>query len=334
MHRLIGLPARRAPRRYAAVPTVAALVLALGSPSTAMGQGTLSREGALFLLVPIGARTVGAGQAAVAAPSGSEGLWWNPASLARLDKTEVSLSHSQNIVGTGDALTVVWPAGRAGVLAVGAYQFTTGPQDATDQYGVTGTLNPRDLVLVASYSATFGARVSAGLAFKFLQDRLDCTCGIPTQTASTNALDAGLQAVVDGARRVTIGVALRNLGPRLQFNDNSQADPLPTRLHFGAQYRVPAVERSLPGGELRVAAEVVARVALADPSFRAGGEFTYKQQYFLRAGFVGGSGDAAGAAIGLGFARGGIAMDFARAFGGFSSDQGQPPTYLTLRFRF
>jgi hypothetical protein len=297
-------------------------------------QGTLSREGALFLLVPIGARSVGAGQAVVAAQSEGEGLWWNPASLARLDKTEVSISHSQNIIGTGDALTIVKPAGRAGVVAVGAYQFTTGPQDATDQYGVTGTLNPRDIVLVASYAATFGSRIGAGLAFKFLQDRLDCTCGIPTQSASTNALDAGLQAVVDSARRVTIGVALRNLGPRLQFQDNSQADPLPTRVHVGAQYRVPEVERSVPGGELRLSAEMVARIGLADPSFRAGGEFAYRQQYYLRAGFVSGSGDAAGAAVGLGFRRGGIAMDFARAFGGFSSDQGQPPTYLTLRFLF
>jgi len=311
-----------------------AFAAVLSAPGSASAQGTLSKEGALFLLVPIGARAVGTGQAVAAGQPAGEGLWWNPASLARLEKTELSLSHSQNIIGTGDALTLVKPTGRAGVVAVGAYQFTTGPQDATDQYGVTGTLNPRDIILAASYSATFGARVSAGIVFKFLQDRLDCTCGIPTQSASTNALDAGLQAVVDSARRITVGVVLRNLGPRLQFKDNSQADPLPTRVHFGAQYRVREVERSLPGGELRISGEVVARGGLTEPSFRAGGEFAYKQQYYLRAGFVSGSGDAAGAAVGLGFQRGGIAMDFARAFGGFSADQGQPPAYLTLRFRF
>ncbi len=307
------------------------------APRQGCAQGTLSKEGALFLLVPVGARAVGMGQAVVASQPGSEGLWWNPASMARIDKTEFSLDHSQTVVATGDALSIVKPAGRAGVISGAAYLVDYGQQDATDQGGAIGTLLPRSVVLAASYAAPFGARVNAGLTYKFVQSRLDCTgsCGnVATFNVSTSAFDAGMQVVVDSAGRLVLGIAVRNLGLRLQMNDNAQADPLPTRIHAGAQYLVPGVEHSVPGGELRVTAEIVGNSTFASPSLRAGGEFVYKQQYSLRAGFVSGSGDAAGAAIGLGFQRRGIGMDFARAFGGFSSDAGKPPTYLTLRLRF
>jgi hypothetical protein len=311
-----------------------AVALAGALPAAAGAQGSLSKEGALFLLVPIGARSVGMGQAVVAAENGSEGLWWNPASLARIQRSEVSLSHSSSVVGTGDALSFVRPAGKAGVIALGAYLFTTGSQDATDFYGVVGTIYPRSVVLLASYAATFGARTSAGLSFKFLQDRLDCTCSIPTQSASTNALDAGVQFVADSARRLTLGVVLRNLGPRLQLRDSPQADPLPTRIRMGARYQVPGVAARVADGELQLSGELIATGALAAPAFASGAEFAFKRQFFLRAGYLTGSGDAAGASVGLGFQRGALAMDFSRSFGGFSADAGQPPTYLTLRFQF
>ena len=310
------------------------MALAWAAPSRLAGQGGLSTEGALFLLIPIGARSVSMGQAVVASQGGSEGLWWNPASVARMTKSEVSISHSQSIVGTGDALTYVRPAGRAGVFSLGAYLFTTGSQDATDFYGVVGTIYPRSLVYLASYAATFGSRTSAGVSFKYLQDRLDCTCSIPTQSSSTNAIDAGVQVVADSARRLTFGLVVRNVGPRLQVRDVLQADPLPTRVRLGAMYQVPGIAAQVPDGELQVSAEAIVNGSIGAPAFATGGEFAYRKQFFLRAGFLSGNGDAAGAAVGLGFRRGGVAMDFSRSFGGFSADAGQPPTYLTLRFQF
>ncbi len=64
---------------------------------------------------------------------------------------------------------------------------------------------------------------------------------------------------------------------------------------------------------------------------RIGAELGLQKQLFLRAGYASGSGDAAGPSIGIGFMRGALSLDFARVFGGFSSDAGQPPTFLTLR---
>ena len=315
-----------------------AFVVALCAPTAASrAQGGLSAEGALFLLVPVGARAVGLGQAVVASDIGSESIWANPAGLARLAKNELSINHSQTIVATGDALNVVVPMGKAGVIAAAGYLMNYGQQEATDQFGATGTIFPRSYVVAASYAATFGSRVSAGVTYKFIQERVDCsgTCGnIPAFSASTNALDLGVQAILDKDHRLTVGLDIRDAGLKLQVNDAPQSDPLPTRIHLGAQYLVPGIGKSIPDGELRLSAEIVENSSFASTSLRAGGELAFKKLFFLRLGVAGGSGDGASAAIGLGVKRGGISMDFARGFGGLSSDAGKPPTYLTLRFQF
>ena len=331
-------PARPTLAALAARAALAALAALCGFPGVARSQGGLSREGALFLLVPIGARAVGLGQAVVAAEPGSEGVWWNPASLARLDRKEVGINHSQTLVAGGTALELVVPAGAAGVLSGALFYLDYGRQENTDPNGTTiGQSNPSSLVLAATYAATLGPRVRAGVTYKFLQDRVACSgdcSGVASYSASSSAFDFGVQAVTDRARRLTVGVALRSVGFRFQVNDVEQADPLPVRVHVGARYVVPSVDRVVTGGALHVSAELVDRPAFDNPSVRGGGEFAYREQLFLRAGYATGSGDLAGAAVGLGVQRGGVSMDLARVFGGFSADLGTPPTHVTLRFRF
>lgn len=306
-------------------------------PVRVAAQGDISKEGAVFLLLPIGARAVASGQAVVATEMGSSGVWWNPASIARVRQKELAIDYSSTFAANGLALSGVLPAGRAGVFAAGAYLLDLGTQVATDQFGPIGTLFPRDIVLGATYAATIGQRVSAGLTYKFAQQRVDCSgaCGgLPLTASSTAGLDVGVQVAVDSARRLVIGAAVRNVGFRLQVNDVDQSDPMPTRIHLGARFRVPGVATRVPDGELALMSEVVTRSSLGSVSLRGGAEFTYKGQYVLRAGYASGSGDLAGASIGIGARRGGISFDFARSFGGVSSDAGKPPTYVTMRFGF
>lgn len=307
-------------------------VMAVAGPLGA--QGGLSTEGALFLLVPVGARTVGSGQAVATAEAGTESLWGNPAGIARATKKELALHYSQTVIANGSVIAFLYPAGKAGVLGVGAQLYDYGAQDFTDQIGTIGQLLPRSVVLAASYAATIGKSLRAGVSYKVVQSRLDCTgpCGtVSTFNASTNGFDMGAQYQTHLADSLTFGIALRHLGLKLQVNDNAQSDPLPTRLHLGVAGRVGAVAKSLPGAELRWAAEMINRTSLNEPGFRVGGELGLQKQLFLRAGYASGTGDATGPAIGLGFVRGKLGLDFARVFGGFSSDAGQPPTYLTLR---
>lgn len=313
---------------------VVALLLGVVGAAPLAAQSGLSTEGALFLLVPVGARTVGLGQASVSGERGSESLWANPAGIARVGQREAALHYSQSVVANGTVLALVYPAGKAGVIGVGAQLYDYGAQDFTDQQGTIGQLLPRSVVVGATYAATIGRSFRAGVTYKIVQSRLDCTgpCGIvSTYNASTNGIDGGLQFQTQRPDSLTFGIAVRQMGLRLQVNDNPQSDPLPTRLHLGVEARVPAVARSLSGAELRWNAEVVNRSSLNAPALRLGGELALQQRLFLRAGYASGSGDAAGASIGLGFVRGALSLDFARVFGGFSADAGQPPTFLTLR---
>ena len=94
-------------RRRSKLGAALALVVALATPAHAGAQGGLAEDGALFLLLPVGARAVGMGQAVVADQPGSEAVWWNAAALARADKREVAIHHSQSLVGTGDATKVL-----------------------------------------------------------------------------------------------------------------------------------------------------------------------------------------------------------------------------------
>src|SRR3954465_15083032 len=93
-----------------------AVVLAFAHP--AAGQTPTGSEGSLFLLLPTGAQAVGMGQAMVAAKPGSEGIWWNPASIAGLDKRELAIHHSKTVAGVGDALSFVLPTSSLGAFGI------------------------------------------------------------------------------------------------------------------------------------------------------------------------------------------------------------------------
>src|SRR5512133_991785 len=101
--------------RRAAASIAAALLTGVVSPAHARAQGGPAEDGALFLLRPVGARAVGMGQAVVAEQGSSESVWWNPAGLARAEKREAAIHHSQSVIGTGDAVSFVVPSSVLGV---------------------------------------------------------------------------------------------------------------------------------------------------------------------------------------------------------------------------
>jgi len=308
--------------------------------------GAFAQEGAAFLRVPVGARAVSQGQAVAASRMGADGIWWNPASLAWLKDREVGLNYSSNFILTGTSLDLVYPAGRAGVLSASALFYNIGEQTATDRLGnSTGTFYTSALVTAASYAATFGDKFAAALTYKLIRQTQTCSGSCPdvdTYSVRTNAFDLGFQSVRGKAGELTLGAVVRDVGFCAQIIDSEQCDPLPSRFHLGAEYRVDAVSKARPGLTLRVSGEVVTRLSLAEPTLRFGAELGVAERLFLRAGVLPGisnesstgSGDGSKAAIGFSIRQGTLALDFARTFGGLSSDNGNPPTYVTLRMAF
>lgn len=316
-----------------------ALLALACAPAAARAQ---TNSGALDLLLPIGARATAMGAASVA-EEGSEAIWWNPSGLARLTKPAFALDHFENIfVSSGDAVSLIFPAGAVGVFGIAARLFNYDSLPTTTSTGEEiGTTSLRSIALGASFAASFGQRLSAGLSLRVYQINVVCS-GVCTQTFDTQPytgyLDAGIQFRPSATGPLQVGLLLRNVGPNLQVHDQPQADALPARVHLGVSYQLtsPAWDPSI---RAKGTAEFVSSMALSSKELHVGGELGYTSGstlLFVRAGYVvqasnvGGEG-ANRPSIGLGLASGRVQLDLARIFESLSTNLGKPPTYISIR---
>lgn len=314
------------------------LVVAGTTLSSAKLSAQSSSDGALFLLLPVGAQTVGMAQATVGERLGSEAVWSNPAGIARLDKREAAIHHSETIAARGDAVTFVLPRKRLGAFALSVNLLDFGNQQITDAGGTPiGLVLPRNLLFAGTFGATIGTSMSVGVSYKRLQYRVDCSgqcANVTTFTATSNALDFGLQYDVPSATPVRIGAAVRNIGTKLRVNDSEQADPLPTRIEVGASWQLSFIEKYVSDVGARLAGDVIADRSADHPSARIGADVMYQNRVHLRGGYIVNDTDGANASVGFGLGAGRLVFDIARTFGGFSEDAGKTPTYISLRFLF
>ena len=314
-------------------------MLLAGAP-TAGGAQAGADQATLFLLLPLSARGIAVGQAMMTVGGTSDALWWNPAGLASVRRREVSLHHSQSVVGTGEALALVAPLGRLGVATVGVNVLDFGGDiPAVDNQGnVVGKILPRNLALVGSLARSLGPHARVGVAYKQVQFRFDCEglCpSIPTSRSATPALDAGLQVDLPSRIPMSFGAAIRNVGVRLPADSLAARDALPPRLQAGvsARYRLPA--RYANDAEVLVALDLVDDLPVRRPLPRIGVQLGWERRAFLRAGYVvtSGTSESAGPTLGMGVVARRVVIDFARVLAGLSADAGQAPTYLSLRIR-
>jgi len=305
----------------------------------AFAQAPTGSEGALFLLLPTGAQAVGMGQTMVAAKPGSEGIWWNPASIADQDKRELAIHHSKTVAGVGDALTFVLPTRSYGTAALSLNILNIGEQQVTDNFNqVIGVILPRDVVLEGTYATPVTKRLSAGLNYKVVQLRVDCSgqcSSVGAGVQSSTAVDFGTQYSFEAGAPLTLGAAIRNLGGRLNSRETNQRNPLPTQVELGAMYRLKFLDHYVKDTELRAAGSFINSRSNGGKSVRVGTDVTYEGKVHLRAGYVGHDkrGDAS-AALGFGLQSGGFVFDIARTFGGLPADNGQSPVYVSLRYLF
>jgi hypothetical protein len=275
----------------------------------------------------------------VAAKPGSEGIWWNPASLAGLDKRELAIHYSKTIAGVGDAFSFLVPSKSYGTFALTFNLLDLGEQELTDDNNnPIGLALPRDIVFAGSYATEIAKHLDAGINYKIIEKRVDCS-GICTTVGdaveSTRAVDIGAQYHVVMGAPLTFGVAMRNLGGRLNSGETNRRDPLPTQLEIGALYRLKFLDRYVKDTELRASASYVDGRSFGGKSMRLGTEVIYEDKVHLRAGYVGHDRlvDAT-ASLGFGLQSGSFVFDIARTFGGVQADNGQAPVWVSLRYLF
>jgi hypothetical protein len=166
----------------------------------------------------------------------------------------------------------------------------------------------------------------------------DCT-NFPTGQGTTHAIDLGGQFRVGPGGPVRVGVAVRNIGFKLQVQNKPQADPLPTRLAVGAQYHVllPTRDGAPPGErfDLRLAADVDSPWGRQGQSeFRFGLDVGYQRLVRVRAGYAFVRDGLSGASVGLGVENGSIGVDLARTFLTGSDLVIENPTFFSFRVTF
>jgi len=330
---------RRSEALHALVVAWVGVVL-LGSARVARGQTGVVAEGALEFVLPTGARSLGMGQAAVASAVGSDGIWWNPAVIARGPR-ELSLHIAQSPanVTEGDASgSFVIPVHRLGAVAISFRYLNLGSYDlAIDPTSPQGTARNTSAILAASFAAPFGDRLSAGLTLKVLRLMTSCTgggCDAPSSQPTTGAIDFGGQYFLTNDSAVAIGGAVRNFGLRLQVNDSPQADPLPGRAQLGIAF-APKFAQLPKEVRVRAAMDVVARTSgVGGPGYRVGGEVAWQERYQGRVGYVVDGPTGSGPTFGAGFSTGKLQIDFAQMLTDYGSQSGSAATYLSLRYIF
>jgi hypothetical protein len=300
------------------------------------GQG--SSDGALFLLLPIGAETVGMAQATVAERLGSESVWANPAAIRRDNKREIAVHHSETIAARGDVVTVLVPSGYLGAFALSVNLLDFGNQQITDSEGTPiGLVLPRNVMFAGTFGTSLGRGLSVGMTYKRLQYRVDCSgqcANVSTFSASSSAVDFGAQYDVPADTTVRLGATIRNLGSKLQLNDRETPAPLPTRIEVGLSYKLAFIAKYVSDIEARISGDIIATETADHPSARIGADVAHQKTVHLRGGWIANDTDGADAAVGFGLSTGRLVFDIARTFGGLSEDAGKTPTYVSLKFSF
>jgi len=265
-----------------------------------------STEGALFLLLPVGAKGVAVGRA-MTAMQGPESVWWNPAGLAAVNRSRFVMIRGDQVAGTETAASLLFAKPGVGVLGVSYLLLDEGSQDLTDADGnVVGTISVRNHLAVLSAATRILGHLDAGVNLKMVQFRLSCRglCPEGGTVATTYAVDAGIQLEPTHAFPLRVGAMVAHMGPRFQVVNAAQADPLPTRARVAVAYDVLRSLTQRRDLQAWITTEVQERVRNPGPmAFYVGSELKagVEDALYLRAGYVVNDVDAeSGARVGLG----------------------------------
>jgi len=302
-------------------------------------------EGALFLLLPVGAQAVSLGRT-MTAVSGQESAFWNPAGLAGVSRSRLVLFRGSQVAGTSTAASVLLAKPGTGTVGASYLLLDVGDLDVTDEFGnVTGSITVRNHLGVISASASPLDALRIGVSFKVIQFRLSCRgdCQDAGTTATTYAFDIGAQA--EPLERLTVGAMVAHVGPKLQVLNQAQADPLPARLRVAASYDIVDVFTDRDDFTGWVGLEVQDRLREPGrPSLYLGTEFTAgtTDALALRAGYVfsdllnelEGSDPEDGARVGLGIRFDRLDMSIAKSLAVSNITGETEPVHVTFSISF
>jgi hypothetical protein len=173
--------------------------------------------GATELLINPWAMSSGMAGANTASVIGIESVMMNVAGLAFTEKTELYYTYTDYLSGAGININTIGfsqKAGEGGVLGITAMVMSFGDIDITTAEipeGGIGTFSPVFVNIGLSYAKKFSETISGGLTVRVINQ------SIANATASGVAFDAGVRYITGARKQIKFGIALRNVGPPMQF---------------------------------------------------------------------------------------------------------------------
>lgn len=259
------------------------------------------RSGPALLKLQPGVRPLGMGGAYVGLADDSNGLFWNPAGIQQMVRSELLAGHarlyedqSQDYLAYARPL---WRAGERETWGLSAANLAVDEFDLVKQGTQEGTVRPRESYVGVSYARPF-RDLQWGVTGKGIQRSL------AGESAVGFAADAGvLKTSAD--LRSSWGVTLVNVGPPMKWGGESV--PLPLTIQMGAVKTF----RSLEKTHVRVAVQY--DIPQDDLSFaRAGTEAVFPGKmgiFTLRAGAQ--SGGNTRYSVGAGVSLGSLSVNYA-----------------------
>lgn len=264
-------------------------------------------EAALFLLLPVGAHAISVGRT-MTGVQGPESAFWNPAGLAGVEESRFLAYRGDMLAGESTALTAIFARKPMGVFALSYQLLDGGSFDETDSQGnKTGEFTARNHLGIASAATGITSWLNVGVNLKVFQFNLSCRgqCTNGSISSTGWAMDAGLQARPFVGVPLRFGAMVAHLGPDLQVENSSQADPLPSRMRFSVGYDF--MDGLIENDELQLWVDLEFEDRLRDPGsgriYHLGTELIAgtTDQIILRAGYQEGEvGQADGFAVGVG----------------------------------
>ncbi len=231
---------------------------------------------AQFLKIGVSARAAGMGHAYTAVANDATAIYWNPAGMVELTRTEVTLN------------SVVWPADMdlyfagavfttpyfPGTFGISARALTMDPQEERTIYQPEGTnrfFDAGDMSFGLSYAMYFTDRFSAGLTTHFIH------MGLADRSEETIAVDFGLLYRI-GIQGMKLGMMIQSLGGEVNFDDRSSK--LPTLFRVGL-----SVDAYRRGAHALLASGEFSHPADNKERMNVGMEYVFNQFFYLRGGY-------------------------------------------------
>ncbi|MBS1635660.1 MAG: PorV/PorQ family protein [Bacteroidetes bacterium] len=175
------------------------------------------QAGASQLLINPYARSSGWAGANGARAKGLEAQYMNIAGIAATRKTEMLFARTSWLGGTGihlNAFGLTQRVGETGAIGIGIMTLGTDKIQRTTEdqpEGGIGTFQYRATNISLSYAKMFSDNIYGGINVKVLSE------GIDNVKAQGVAIDAGIQYHTGKHDQVHLGIALKNVGPKMQY---------------------------------------------------------------------------------------------------------------------